>query len=1549
MKKIRKYFLIGLVVLVVISAALVSLVVWALNTPEGTRILLKTISALSPVRIEAREISGRLRDELKIHGLRVRWPQGEMGADFFHFRWEAAELLNRKILIHGIFLYGVRIQDYRPGTGKISFGGWPQTSVWLSRLKGDVDSIRVQKVLYQRGRADSVRLHSLSTGLRWDGEFLEVRHFNLDSSLARAEGAMEMDFSRPRLTLNLQSTLTKEFVGLDSIWIKLSLEPLESRGKAKGSLQISGRKKSEERLHCGGDLELTPTALRFQNLRLLQAGRRGTIQAEGEISFSEKLKIWLKAHVSQLDLAPELGVATDLSGRAEIRGSLDRYEGQATFLNRSGGWENVRGSAAFRGSLNGLEVTNLEAAWLDGSIKGPLKISWEEGISVEGKLQGRRLNPSILKPELKGEVNLDLEGKWVSLPAGPPGASFKIGLLESRFFERVLTGELEGIWHENFLNLTRFRLRGQGIDMQGKGTVQDRLFLEGAVADLSKFIPGVKGNIRTSGWVRYKGNRLGGMMTAEGKELLINKMEAEDFRAEVHLKEYDPKTALLLSLEAKVRNIHAGSVNIPLVNFKINGNPAFHQAKFSVALNGISMQGELAGSYAEGAWKGTMEKLDGQDNRGPWSLLAPVRIAFSDNQFQLSSATLKSGGGERFTVLADLNLKPFSGSIQGQWQNIDLSRANPWMGKANLSGRSSGSLSAEGGKKGWKISGKGHFEGIITDDRLRVEISSGKADLNWSRKGLLATAALKLNQRGILEGKISSAEALHQIPPREGKFEAHWKAIDLGLLKPSLPNYVVLRGNNSGNLHGAWFEGGYLEVAGQTEVSQGQFIWRGKSRPISVNLNAAEADLSWRGGMIHGNFSVTSPEHGNIKGKYSLPLAASFSPSIRKEGPFLFSLQGQLQERGFLANLFPERLRKSRGRIELEARAEGTWASPRFKGILQVFDAGFQMKKPGEGTGSIPFSLELPSASATVDWGPGGLLADWHAVMNEAGKMEGKVISSEPARMALPRQGKIDLLWKEIDLMALHPFVPEGFVLEGQVNGKLKGAWSSDFRLDLTGGLKAAKGSMRWRGDRGFVSAEIHQAALEFLWAGKSLRGNVFVSLADYGFLRGNFFLPLAARPPFRFDPLGPMEISLQGKAQEKGLLSALLPAVIEETRGKIDLDFRIDGTWAKPNPQGTLQLANAGASLPSLGIRVEDLSSRWRLRGSQIQIESLRARSGPGQVEGMGTVWLKNWEVERFEGNLTGERFQTLYLPNLRIQSSPRLQIQGNSRHIALRGEVLLPEVHIYEISGPGVAKASSDVVITDQTPEREPALSMDIQVRVALGDRIQVKAGGIEARLTGKLDLKMLGLKPDEASARGEIRLAEGFYRGYGLDLRIERGRFIYSGGPVGNPDLDVLALRRSDDLEKMRNIKVGVVIFGNLKNPQVKLYSQPAMRDEEILSYLVLGRPYDPKQGNLTLLFMGAGGLLTGDSVSLLDRVKGGVGIDTVDIGSGGGELSRSMVTIGKYLTPQLYVSYGYAVFSEERLLKVRYQISKNWEVEAFRGIGMGVDLYFRIDFY
>ena len=183
MKKLLPYFMVGWFVLILTLGVFVSLVVWALNTPEGTRALLKTISTLTPLEIDTQEISGRLMDDLKIQGLQIRWPQGELKARFFHLQWRATDLWNRRIIIQEISLEGVHLKDDRTYTGKISLHGWPTVPFWLSKIQGRVDSLQIQSMVYQRLQENPVSLDKLFTRLQWDGGVLGVTDFTLQLSL----------------------------------------------------------------------------------------------------------------------------------------------------------------------------------------------------------------------------------------------------------------------------------------------------------------------------------------------------------------------------------------------------------------------------------------------------------------------------------------------------------------------------------------------------------------------------------------------------------------------------------------------------------------------------------------------------------------------------------------------------------------------------------------------------------------------------------------------------------------------------------------------------------------------------------------------------------------------------------------------------------------------------------------------------------------------------------------------------------------------------------------------------------------------------------------------------------------------------------------------------------------------------------------------------------------------------------------------------------------------------------------------------------------------
>jgi translocation and assembly module TamB len=188
------------------------------------------------------------------------------------------------------------------------------------------------------------------------------------------------------------------------------------------------------------------------------------------------------------------------------------------------------------------------------------------------------------------------------------------------------------------------------------------------------------------------------------------------------------------------------------------------------------------------------------------------------------------------------------------------------------------------------------------------------------------------------------------------------------------------------------------------------------------------------------------------------------------------------------------------------------------------------------------------------------------------------------------------------------------------------------------------------------------------------------------------------------------------------------------------------------------------------------------------------------------------------------------------------------------------------------------------------------------------------------------------------------------------------------MNQPALDILAWRKVGD------VYAGVAISGHLPNPLVKLYSEPFMQDTDILAYIVLGRPLDATSEQASLLATAAGALLTSrQSETLLSQLKSRLGLSTFDISTDvvapngqmgykrinvaptgtsattpAGSVSETMLVVGKYLTPQLYISYGRSLFSGGNLFFLRYDVSKNWQVETQTGQQSGVDIYYKLEF-
>jgi translocation and assembly module TamB len=338
--------------------------------------------------------------------------------------------------------------------------------------------------------------------------------------------------------------------------------------------------------------------------------------------------------------------------------------------------------------------------------------------------------------------------------------------------------------------------------------------------------------------------------------------------------------------------------------------------------------------------------------------------------------------------------------------------------------------------------------------------------------------------------------------------------------------------------------------------------------------------------------------------------------------------------------------------------------------------------------------------------------------------------------------------------------------------------------------------------------------------------------------------------------------------------------------------------------------------------------------------------------------------------------------VPEIQVWANPDLNFEGDTKRVLLRGSIEVPEALIRYDTGREVKRTSPDIIIVDapQKVKHPLPFDFDTQVLVILGNQVQIRGPGIEMQLDGKVLLS--GQNIDRIVGDGQIRIARGYYSGYGAKLDVTRGSIVFRGRPVELASLDIMALRKINP-GRFDEIKAGITITGTPKSPLVKLYSEPSMPEQDILSYVVLGRPLkvEGETNQTSLLLQGAGAFLVGNKVGpAQNQLMHRIGIDTLGVetktiggtstggmtgtglvgstgsfwtstaGSspGSSTMTKSLATVGKYIAPGLYVAYGRSLFTDEYLFTARYSFSRRLEVESKTGIQTGVDLYYKFEF-
>ena len=952
------------------------------------------------------------------------------------------------------------------------------------------------------------------------------------------------------------------------------------------------------------------------------------------------------------------------------------------------------------------------------------------------------------------------------------------------------------------------------------------------------------------------------------------------------------------------------------------------------ALNG-RVDGEVKLSWAQGAvirgglWARALDPaLLHKDLRGTLNAFAEAELRWGPEGALLGKASLRL----RESVLQE---KRLSGELQALFLPKGLRIDN-----ALLKG------------KGFLLSAKGTLD-------ERMEFEADVSDIN----GLFSSLQGRAGGRGwvrLRKGRWAGAIRL------EGR------SMNLGALRCSRINLgaaVDEEGAGTVQLKGAALGGQIgvvpfdrigVDLGGAVKGHQATIEYQAKQGSGSMRLNGSFADGSWVGSVDAMTVDVPRGRPLRLASRSGLTLSqgrfALSSFVLTNEGGERIEAAADISpgsKAGF-ANLRWKALDLGRVNPFLRGRrvdgdTSGSVGVRLLGGSRMDLDTSVHAKGSHASNGQ---RLEVKGISLEGSWNDRGLRCFLEANGADGAVFRGNISASELGRLAFPGEALVGASWERVDLALAKPWLPPELVVQGYLEGRFEGRLLRKGVFDARGGAKIAGGSLGWRDRDARVRAGIKTAILQMNWKDGSLKGDAAINLEEQGRMEASFALPIPARYPFAVNRDGTIEVSVAGSAKEMGLLPALLRGAVRGTKGSLKIDAGLRGTWTEPRLDGRLILADASAYVPLLGIRVEDVSAQVRLTDDRIEVTSFEGKSGPGHVRVAALFRTKDWRIANYEGTVKGERFQAIFLPEVQALVTPSLSFQGKGRDVSLNGEIVIPDADIRGRQGPDVVRASPDVVIVDKGKKDTDAhagFPLSGKIHVLLGEKVAIRMEGLEGRLVGDGVLTLKDSK--NVAVSGEVRIVEGVFGYYGQTLNIERGRIIF-GGPPDNPSLDILALKKVKGFqsieERVGEVRAGVAVTGTVKAPFYKLYSQPPMPDVDVLSYILLGRTTAKTQGkDSSDTVMGAAGALAYGSL------KGKIApdmsfIDSVDVQSGGKDVSRSLVTVGKYLNPRLYLGLGGSLFSNTYQIILRYSLTPNLDVETRSGTESGGSIYYKIDF-
>jgi len=413
-----------------------------------------------------------------------------------------------------------------------------------------------------------------------------------------------------------------------------------------------------------------------------------------------------------------------------------------------------------------------------------------------------------------------------------------------------------------------------------------------------------------------------------------------------------------------------------------------------------------------------------------------------------------------------------------------------------------------------------------------------------------------------------------------------------------------------------------------------------------------------------------------------------------------------------------------------------------------------------------------------------------------------------------------------------------------------------------------------------------------------------------------------------------------------KGTLeAALLQLFVADLRadGHIAIAGGLTGTLDAPRFAGTAEFQNASVRAPGFPQIIDNITGTIIFRGDRIDIDSVHARLGGGQIVLGGSVAMDGMTPKSVRVTLQGTEVNIRYFEGLSMEGNFSLLLSGDWDRSILTGDLTVNRALYFKDIDIGSALLNAVLARRSVTPAVSASWQDHVALRLHLTSENTLAVRNNIADFAGSADLEVSGTLANPVIL-GLVTLNEGGkIRFQDVDYRIVRGSINFQNPFRIDPFFDIaLEARVSGGISEVESgpIDVTVSLTGTLDRLTPSITSDPPASDITLFSLLGFGAltrnantstPFNTTAAGRSLLFQSLSRLLnSGGALSFVDSFA--ISTDTGDLDKSGDPGTK--VSFEKRISNTLRILVIYNTHDSHSRVTLEWQVTPDWVLQFTR---------------